>query len=219
MFIIFCISGIGKYIYHASLKLLNSPSILLTADPKVEPTYAAWGYKPSTHRVCSFQGFLKKPDTFNPDPSIKIRPMSEVFDETMAYEKSVSREDRSEIFRMILQSRLLIDAQTAIVDGKVQGFILVLHDNNDAIRLSAFQAKTPEIGTALLAQVAGTSVPNNVNMTVRSTKANIGNMEAIFPPFGLKKDEQEFQGMYHGEDTEVEWEEVYSLLNYAISFI
>ena len=213
--------GIGHYIYKQVLSKLNRPNILLTSEPHAQSIYTSWGYKPSQHRACTFQGKLKTMENLTEQTNIEIhvQPMTDIFEKTITYEKSVSKEDRTGIFQMILNSPLLVTAQTATVNGEVKGFIVILRDINNAMKTSAFQAETYEIAQVLLTKVAKFHVPEDKLFTARFSGANFNECAKLYSMFGLEDKKDEYQGMYYGKDSNVMWGSAYSLLNYAISFV
>ena len=210
--------GIGKLLYKETLQCLNNPDVLLLAMEDTIPLYTAWGYKASKHCCKTFRGKLRISTA--PDKIYHIEPVQKHFDKVVTFDKDfVSTTNRGKIFQIIFDSPQFVAAECAVLDGRLQGFIIILHDDNGAMRASAFQARNFDTAVALLSHAAKEIVPGGTEFAVNYSQVNSEACSKLYTAFGLAETEPHFQCMYLGKDMDYGWEYVYGVLFYAVSIV
>ena len=168
----------------------------------------------SPQRRGSFCGKLKLPKEI-PASGFEITSIGDrFFDDILQSEFLVIKPFQVEPLKMALKSRRLITAQCALVDGKEQGYIMLMEGDDGKMILSSFQARDYKTAEVLFYKVASEHVPQEAVLTVWFDHAcNKDNLVSLYSKFGLKEKEEYYQGMFIGEYEEVDCSLVYAMFD------
>ena len=159
-------AGIGHKLYDKVLGFFNKPNVLMFAVVEKQDMYKAWGYQVSPQRLGSFYGKLKVPEEI-PTCGFVITSIGDsFFNDILQSEVLVVKPFQVEALKMALKSRRLITAQCALVDGKEQGYIMLMQGDDGKMILSSFQARDYKTAEVLFYKVASEHVPQEAVLTV-----------------------------------------------------